>query len=290
MRSDRQSWPRRWPSVRVCGDTAVKAELINRLTEAELDIIEFRQPKVGPSGEYAHSYCGRWRRAECAHATDLVEAGQEHEDTRSASTSPLRPHSSLMSALVIPRHPDDALLDFSSPTIQLPLLIGSTPSTHADLSAEMHGNLSTEMHGDLSTETHGDANSEHGEQWDNSPSLYTAQILGCLTSNDHRNSVYVAALRISGGDGTNTEELVVCKVARGQDNFEELCREANFYIGELRGLQGKVIPWFYGLFDGDIDGVHVGVAVLSYCGKPLSSTGKPFEAYSLDLQYGRRHS
>ena len=65
-----------------------------------------------------------------------------------------------------------------------------------------------------------------------------------------------------------TETGVVCKY-RDEDIFS-LEREACFYEGELRELQGEAVPRFYGLFknyytDGAGKKNHTACIILEYC-------------------------
>ncbi|RDX41887.1 hypothetical protein OH76DRAFT_1324741, partial [Lentinus brumalis] len=88
-------------------------------------------------------------------------------------------------------------------------------------------------------------------------------------------------------------QLVVCKVAHHQESLERLFKEARFYTSSLLELQQQIIPGFLGLFAGYIDGVPIGVAVLRYCGHPLSETGEPsqiYVAFTLIHQVGVLHN
>ncbi len=129
----------------------------------------------------------------------------------------------------------------------------------------------------------------------NFQTLYTSRILDCLTKeeDDQKPSraskrpgcqVYIAALKILGTHGGGAEQLVVCKVAHHQESLKRLFKEARFYTSSLLELQQQIIPGFLGLFAGYIDGVPIGVAVLRYCGHPLSETGEPFMAFSQNIR------
>ncbi|THH16001.1 hypothetical protein EW146_g4580 [Bondarzewia mesenterica] len=63
------------------------------------------------------------------------------------------------------------------------------------------------------------------------------------------------------------ESCVVCKIAIGSVAMKRLRREARYYQGKLKHLQGSRIPTCHGYFVGTVDDEMVGVLVLSYCGK-----------------------
>lgn len=72
------------------------------------------------------------------------------------------------------------------------------------------------------------------------------------------------------------EKVVIIKTARGEDEMETLNREFQFYEGELKHLQGHVVPLCFGSFRGKVDGVDFGCLVLEYCsGHPAAVYGLP---------------
>ncbi|KAH9897974.1 hypothetical protein C8Q73DRAFT_640768 [Cubamyces lactineus] len=63
---------------------------------------------------------------------------------------------------------------------------------------------------------------------------------------------------------------------RGERMIDQLRHEAEMYMGPLRGLQGQVVPVFYGFFTGTIEGVHIGCIVMEWCpGNEWVTFGKP---------------
>ncbi len=180
---------------------------------------------------------------------------------------------SLMAALLFPRHHVDAQLasgDGPVPTIRLFLAVSGSPAFPKP-----------------------DPRSNSGDD-----NTYTVRILQCLnakddkegeggneeadrirkdgpTSNCRSTKVFLAGL-IREIEGTVIETLVVCKVACGQLNFKRLSKEATFYTTSLMELQNKVVPEFFGFYTGTIEESPIGIALLKYCGKPLSGTGHQF--------------
>ncbi|TFY67318.1 hypothetical protein EVJ58_g1696 [Rhodofomes roseus] len=63
---------------------------------------------------------------------------------------------------------------------------------------------------------------------------------------------------------------VAVKWVRGSLGVEKMRYEAALYRGELKHLQGDVVPRFYGLFTGEIDGEVVGCLVLEWCNNSYS--------------------
>ncbi|KAK1234855.1 hypothetical protein PQX77_001949 [Marasmius sp. AFHP31] len=68
-----------------------------------------------------------------------------------------------------------------------------------------------------------------------------------------------------GFKGQETNRTVALKIARGQDEVRMLYHESQVYQGELRSLQGTVVPEYYGSFMTRIDGTEVAVMVLELC-------------------------
>ncbi|KAJ8084558.1 hypothetical protein AAF712_004304 [Marasmius tenuissimus] len=75
--------------------------------------------------------------------------------------------------------------------------------------------------------------------------------------------VYQARIGLKGQE---TNRTVALKIARGQDQVRMLYHEAQVYQGELKPLQGTVVPKYHGSFMTRIDGTEVAVMVLEYCG------------------------
>lgn len=70
------------------------------------------------------------------------------------------------------------------------------------------------------------------------------------------------------------ERLAICKVA-WDASIKLLQHEAEVYETQLKELQGTVVPVFYGLFYGELDGTLAYVLVEEYCGrKPTTIAGK----------------
>lgn len=68
---------------------------------------------------------------------------------------------------------------------------------------------------------------------------------------------------------THPTEVAV-KWVRGSLGVEKLRYEASLYKGELKHLQGDVVPRFYGLFTAEIDDEAVGCLVLEWCNNSYS--------------------
>ncbi|KAJ7045005.1 hypothetical protein C8F04DRAFT_1343396 [Mycena alexandri] len=69
-----------------------------------------------------------------------------------------------------------------------------------------------------------------------------------------KNNVYI--LRTMPSDGEPSTQVVL-KIARDAGEIAALELEARFYTKELKTLQGTFVPWFYGIYHGDVDGVPV---------------------------------
>jgi len=59
---------------------------------------------------------------------------------------------------------------------------------------------------------------------------------------------------------------VALKWVTGMERIGMLRWEAGFYETQLKGLQGIIVPTFYGLYTAKIEGVDVGCLVLEWCG------------------------
>jgi len=53
-------------------------------------------------------------------------------------------------------------------------------------------------------------------------------------------------------EGFNDTLDAVCRFAFGQEGYDRFLKEAGFYMNRLRQLQGSVVPWFYGLYEGHL--------------------------------------
>ncbi|KAH9923109.1 hypothetical protein B0H21DRAFT_701280 [Amylocystis lapponica] len=61
---------------------------------------------------------------------------------------------------------------------------------------------------------------------------------------------------------------IVCKFAYGKRNLKRLRHEATIYREHLQDLGGKVVPRFYGLYEGEMeDEEPTGCLVTQYCGE-----------------------
>ncbi|CCL98100.1 uncharacterized protein FIBRA_00094 [Fibroporia radiculosa] len=82
-------------------------------------------------------------------------------------------------------------------------------------------------------------------------------------------AVYRAHLQVvhDMDDGPNERPIeVALKWATGKQHIDRLRWEASMYENELRHLQQRVVPDFYGFFQATLDGVDVACLVLEYCG------------------------
>ncbi|KAH9923104.1 hypothetical protein B0H21DRAFT_895194 [Amylocystis lapponica] len=61
---------------------------------------------------------------------------------------------------------------------------------------------------------------------------------------------------------------VICKFAYGKQNLKRLHHEAIIYRDHLQDLRGKVVPRFYGLYEGEMENRELtGCLVTQYCGE-----------------------
>ena len=77
-----------------------------------------------------------------------------------------------------------------------------------------------------------------------------------------RNNVYLAHF---GPRGAQPNQVVIAKMARGPEEMHALTREAEFYMNELRSLQGTAVPRLLGSFRGRERGVELGCLILEHC-------------------------
>ncbi|KDR80117.1 hypothetical protein GALMADRAFT_62327 [Galerina marginata CBS 339.88] len=73
-------------------------------------------------------------------------------------------------------------------------------------------------------------------------------------------SVHLGFLKA--GDSAK-EEKIVCKLAHGHGNVKSLEREAEFYRNDLKDLQGKVVPQYFGFYKQDL-GETIACLLLEY--------------------------
>ncbi|KAI0756157.1 hypothetical protein C8Q80DRAFT_1215223 [Daedaleopsis nitida] len=108
------------------------------------------------------------------------------------------------------------------------------------------------------------------------------------------NIVYKGTLSL---DGRRHSE-VVCKIGRGRQLMERLRKEADQYRDKLADLQGRYVPTFVGLFEGEMEEGETGCLVLSYEGErmheSLYTSGVDFRKKVMDAlvaihQAGVRH-
>ncbi|KIM39367.1 hypothetical protein M413DRAFT_75147, partial [Hebeloma cylindrosporum] len=63
----------------------------------------------------------------------------------------------------------------------------------------------------------------------------------------------------------NPTQLVILKLARGDRENKLLKHEYACYTNELVGLQGRHVPFCYGMYNSTVDGIALGCLVLEYC-------------------------
>lgn len=63
----------------------------------------------------------------------------------------------------------------------------------------------------------------------------------------------------------NPTQLVILKLARGDRENKLLRHEYGCYTNELVGLQGRYVPFCYGMYNSTVDGIALGCLVLEYC-------------------------
>ncbi|GBE89713.1 hypothetical protein BKA93DRAFT_809120 [Sparassis latifolia] len=78
-----------------------------------------------------------------------------------------------------------------------------------------------------------------------------------------RSSVYRATL-----EGDVEPQEVACKVVYGKRSIAKLHNEVEIYQ-HLHDLQGGVIPYCLGLFQGEMEDGQAGCLITKYCGKPV---------------------
>jgi hypothetical protein len=63
----------------------------------------------------------------------------------------------------------------------------------------------------------------------------------------------------------NPTQLVLLKLARGDQENKLLKHEYECYTNELVGLQGRYVPFCYGMYNSIVNGIPLGCLVLEYC-------------------------
>ncbi|KAH9940256.1 hypothetical protein B0H21DRAFT_582377 [Amylocystis lapponica] len=94
---------------------------------------------------------------------------------------------------------------------------------------------------------------------------------------DYGNSITFRAVLRRDGELISS---VVCKFAYGKHNLKRLRHEATIYRERLKELGGRVVPNFYGLYEGEMEDEELtGCLVTQYCGE---HAGVPFYGLSLE--------
>lgn len=84
-------------------------------------------------------------------------------------------------------------------------------------------------------------------------------------------------------ESSKQETSVALKFAMREDLIPYLAEEAGVYTGALEPLQGRAIPYCYGLYVGSgEDGQSIACLVLEHWGECLH---QPFDKLSLDIRY-----
>ncbi|KAL6307972.1 hypothetical protein BKA93DRAFT_822940 [Sparassis latifolia] len=69
--------------------------------------------------------------------------------------------------------------------------------------------------------------------------------------------------------GEETPIDVVLKLTTLKAHHDDLIKEAGFYENQLAAVQGNVVPWFYGIFQGQFRSRFMTCMVLEHCGEPM---------------------
>ncbi|KAH9923107.1 hypothetical protein B0H21DRAFT_701272 [Amylocystis lapponica] len=94
------------------------------------------------------------------------------------------------------------------------------------------------------------------------------------------NSTAYRAIIYRGGERLTK---VICKFAYSKRNLKRLRHEAAMYQGPLKKLQGICVPWFFGLFEGEMEDEELyGCLVTHYCGL---QSAIPFYELPWDTKY-----
>ena len=96
-------------------------------------------------------------------------------------------------------------------------------------------------------------------------SRYSVDVSALLHTGETGCRVFRGALSI---DGCRHSE-VVCKMGQGPRLVERIRKEAELYRSELKPLQGRYVPTFVGLFEGNMEGGETACLVLTYEGEPM---------------------
>lgn len=81
---------------------------------------------------------------------------------------------------------------------------------------------------------------------------------------EHRINEHVYILR-SGMEGAEPRSPVILKIARDAGEIAALELEASLYANELKSLQGKYVPHYFGIYHGAVAGSPVACMLLEYC-------------------------
>uniref|UniRef100_A0A0W0F1P9 Protein kinase domain-containing protein n=1 Tax=Moniliophthora roreri TaxID=221103 RepID=A0A0W0F1P9_MONRR len=92
-----------------------------------------------------------------------------------------------------------------------------------------------------------------------------SQMVACVVKPLGRR-VYLASA------GSREPRHVAVKIVHGKSEVRRLEHEADIYRKELKGLQGKIVPKFYGLYTASHYGVDAAVMILEYCGTGTDPT------------------
>jgi hypothetical protein len=81
---------------------------------------------------------------------------------------------------------------------------------------------------------------------------------------EHRITKHIYVLR-AGILGAEPTTPIILKIARDAGEIAALENEASMYQDQLKSLQGKYVPRFYGIYHGDVEGTPVACMLLEYC-------------------------
>lgn len=77
-----------------------------------------------------------------------------------------------------------------------------------------------------------------------------------------RSHIHLVRTGILGAEANNP---AILKVARGAEEIDALEKEAALYEIELKGLRGKYVPEYYGIYHGEVLNCPMACMVLEYC-------------------------
>ncbi|KAJ7139074.1 hypothetical protein C8R44DRAFT_727185 [Mycena epipterygia] len=96
--------------------------------------------------------------------------------------------------------------------------------------------------------------------WNNGNIHYSAQLVRRI-----KKDVYTVRI---GARGMEPADVIALKISRGQEEVEDMEREAGFYEQQLKGLQSTVVPKCYGFYTTKVNGTPLGCLLLEYCSGP----------------------